>query len=382
MPEASANTIPTPPPSEAASREALIKQIATEARTSGKSITYDPDAPPDTEGDDAPPAPKGKAGKVAAANDVEGNTESDPDDETATTDEDSPEEDAQRTEDQEPAAAEAGEIDLAAVQLALDAEGGVDMLALAKALGREPEQIGLTPGAAKFLRLEKKKSDATLKRAQDLALQLRRDYGDQSEARKAASEGRLEPAIEFIQNTFGMEWNELNKAVAALLQGKPIPGLEDKRKLRELQAEKNAREAEAKKQAETQASQQKITEAKTWIKAQIKGDKLASAELDQQLRDAGFPSVVDLVFDEMAANYSKGLTDPKKALEKVRQKLEKQAKALRTAGLVPAAKPAKTAPVSASKPRAGAQTGAAGNGRPMTDAELRQAVLKEAGLWR
>jgi len=375
--------IPTPAPSDAAARESLIKQIAAEARSSGKSIVYDPDAPPDAEGDDAPPAPKGKAGKAGkadAAEDSAGTTESE-DDETDTPQEDA-EEDAEAGEAEPEQPAQAGEIDLAAVTAALEAEGGVDMLALAKALGKEPEQIGLTPGAAKFLRLEKKKANATLKRAQDLALQLQREYGDQSAARKAASEGKLEPAIEFVQNTFGMEWNELNKAVGALLQGKPIPGLEDKRKLRELQAEKNQREAEEKKRAEAQASQQKVEQAKTWIKNQIKGDKLASAELDQQLRDAGFPSVVDLVFDEMAANYSKGLTDRKKALERVRAKLSKQAKALRTAGLVPAAKAPKPAPVSASKPRANAQTGAPGNGRAMTDAELRQAVLKEAGLWR
>jgi hypothetical protein len=179
-----------------------------------------------------------------------------------------------------------------------------------------------------------------------------------------------------------MDWNELNKAVAALLQGKPVPGIAEKRELRELKRQQAEREAEAKKQAEATASAQKIDQAKTWIRNQIKGDKLAAPELDQQLRDAGFPGVVDLVFDEMAANYSKGLTDPKKALERVRQKLAKQAKALRTAGLVPKAAPPKSAPVSTSSPRASAQTGAPGNGRPMNDAELRQAVLKEAGLWR
>lgn len=375
--------IPTPAPSEAASTEALIQQIAAEARSSGKSIVYDPDAPPDAEGDDgAPAAPKAKpprSGKPSAAASDEPN-ESDSDDETET--QADPEEEPEGSEEPEEPAAEAGQIDLAAVKSALDAEGGVDILALAQALGKEPEQIGLTPGAAKFLRLEKKKAGATLKRAEGLALQLKRDYGDQVAARKAAALGQLEPAIEFVQNTFGMDWNELNKAVGALLQGKPVPGIEEKRELQRYKREQAERETAAKKQADEAASAQKVQDAKTWIKTQIKGDKLASAELDQELRAAGFPGVVDLVFDEMAANYSKGLTDPKKALERVRVKLSKQAKALRTAGLVPKAPAPKSAPVSASRPRAGAQTGAAGNGRPMTDAELRQAVLKEAGLLR
>lgn len=373
--------IPTPAPSEAQSTEALIQQIAAEARSSGKSIVYDPDAPTDAEGEDgAPVAPKAKPakpGKLAAAPTDE-HTESEIDDETEA--QADPEEDPEGAEELEEPAAEAVEIDVGAVKAALDAEGGVDILALAKALGKEPEQIGLTPGAAKFLRLEKKKASATLKRAEDLALQLRRDYGDQVAARKAAALGQLEPAIEFVQNTFGMDWNELNKAVGALLQGKPIPGIEEKRELQQLKRAQAERETAAKKQADEQAAAQKVTDAKTWIKTQIKGDKLASAELEQQLREAGFPGIVDLVFDEMAANYSKGLTDPRKALERVRAKLDKQARALRTAGLGPKVTAPKPAPVSASRPRASAQTGAPGNGRPMTDAELRQAVLKEAGI--
>lgn len=377
-------TPPMPAQSDAAATQELIQQIAAEARSSGKSVVYDPDAPPDADGEAAPPAKPAK-GKPPARAEGEGNSESESTDETETAEASDPDQETDEgaEDDAQEHAAQAGEIDGAAVAAALNAEGGVDMLALAQALGKTPEELGVSPGAAKFLRIEKKKASDTLSRANALAERLQRDFGDQVAARKAVETGQLEPAIEFIQNTFGMDWNELNKAVGALLQGKPVPGVEEKRKLREYEKREAERVAAEKKQASDLAAQQKVGEAKKWIQGQIKGDKLASEELDRQLREAGFPSVVDLVFEEMQANYSKGLTDPKKALEKVRAKLTKQAKALRTAGLVPKAPPPKTAPVSGtSKPRANAQTGMAGNGRAMTDAELRQAVLKEHGLLR
>ncbi len=380
----------TPPRSEAAATQALIAQIAAEARTSGQSIAFDPDAP--VEGADGEPvAPrKGKlngAGKKPAPA-----TEGDDPDESQSHEkpEDDPEgdpEDPEQAAEGDPEGdpeepAQSGSIDLSAVERALKAEGGVDMLALAKALGKEPEALGVSKGAAAFLRLERKKANETLKNAQETAQRLERDYGDQVRARKAASEGDLQPAIDYIEATFGLNWNELNKMVAGLLEGKPPKDLEKNRELLALRKREAERTAEEKQRAESLAQAEKVTRAKDWIKSQIKGDPLASVDLDKQLREAGFPGVVDLVFEAMQAGYSKGLTDPRKALDSVRQRLTRQAKALRSAGLVPRAKPAKPAPLSTSRPREDAQTGAAGNGRPMTDQELRVAVLKEAGLWR
>jgi hypothetical protein len=385
MPQPSATTgnpsPPLPAVSDFAETQALIHQIAAEARTSGKTLVFDPDA---TEAEDGTPAaPAKKPAKAApASEDGEGDTEETTSEQAeAEAPEASPED--QDADEDEPGELDAsGEIDVEAVRTALAAEGGVDLIALAKALGKEPEEIGLTPGQAKFLRLEKKKSGDSLLRAQNLAEQLRRDFGSQVEARKAAERGDLDGAIKFIEATFGREWNEINKMVASLLKGQPVKDIEDKVRLRKLEQEKAEREQAEQKQASERAASEKVTQAKTWIKNQIKSDPLASPELDKQLREAGFPSVVDLVFEEMQVGYRHGLTDPKKALDNVRAKLTRQAKALRTAGLVPKGKPPPGKPVSASKPRAGAQTGAAGNGRPMTDAELRQAVLKEAGLWR
>lgn len=386
MPSESSAT-PAAAVSESVSTQALIQQIAAEARSAGQSVLYDPDSPVgDPATGDAPPPKGGKPARPAAAADAkEGATESETDRDNPEDQQERSEEDpSQGDEDQQEPAAQAGEISLEAVKAALGAEGGTDVAALAKALGVEAEALGLTPGAAKFLRLEKKKATATLQRAHTLAVELEKKFGDQIKARKAASEGQLEPAIEYCEATFGMPWNELNKMVGLLLQGKPVGDLESKRELRELKKRETERQAQETAKAQEAATAAKVTQAKAWIQTQIKGDKLASPELTEQLRAAGFPPVVDLVFEEMQLGYAKGLTDPKKALEKVRAKLEKQAKALRSAGLVPGGKPPpKPAPVtSGSKPRTGAQTGAAGNSRPMTDAELRTAVLKEAGLWR
>jgi hypothetical protein len=180
-----------------------------------------------------------------------------------------------------------------------------------------------------------------------------------------------------------MGWNELNKMVGQLLQGKPVKDLEAKRELIELRKKESARAEAEKKSLEEKATQQKVTDAKTWITNSLKGDKLATPELNKQLSEAGFPTITDLVFEEMKAGYARGLTDPRKALEVVKQKLTKQARAL--SAVVGTSKPApapKPKPLSSSKPRADGQTGSAGNGRAMTDKELREAVLKEAGLWR
>lgn len=375
-----------PPASESAETHALIAQISAEARASGKALTFNPDAP-EADGDDGgegdaaetpPPAPKKPAERATPKKESE---DADEDDDQESPAEEAAEEGAE-AEDEEQAQGGSGAIDPAAVKAALEAEGGVDMLALAQALGVEVESLNVSPGASKFLRLEKRKADQTLAKAHDLAQRLERDYGDQVKARSAAEQGELQPAIDFIERTFGMTWNELNKMVAGLLQGKPAKDLEKNRELYALR-KKEAERAEAEKaSAAKQAQEKKVADAKTWIKAQIKGDKLMNPDLDRQLREAGFPPVVDLVFEEMQSGYSQGLTDPKKALEKVRQKLSKQARVLRTAGLVPKAAAPKTPSVSASKPRANAQTGAAGNGRTMNDQELREAVLREAGLWR
>jgi hypothetical protein len=170
--------------------------------------------------------------------------------------------------------------------------------------------------------------------------------------------------------------------IADLLQGKPPGDLEQKRELRELKKREADREAQRQReQAEAQKAA-KVTDAKKWIANSIRGDKLADATMNEQLRAAGMPTVVDMVFEEMQANYSRGLTDPKQALERVKAKLTKHAKALQAAGVLPKPKLKPKPSVTASPPRAAAQTGSAGNGREMTDAELRQAVLKEAGIYR
>lgn len=394
---ASAPAVPSPA-AEAASTAALISQIATEARSSGQSLVFDPETGLDgADASDEPVKPaKGKAGKgkdkdakeakpgrgkdgkftpadEAEGDAAEGDAAEDPEGEETESEEE--------TEDEETATP--GEFDAGAVQAALDAEGGVDMIALAKALGKEPEDLAVTPAQHLALRVAQRKAKSTLKRAETLADRLQKTFGDRVAARKAVGTGDLAPAIECVEGIFGMSWNELNRAVAASLAGKPLPDLEEKRELRELKKSKQEREDADKKTKEETATAERNDQAKQFISSKIKGDKLASPEFNRLLKEAGFPSVVDLVFEELKQGYSKGLTDPKKALEKVRARLQRQAKALAAGGLVTLPTPGKKpAPMSASRPRESAQAGAAGNAREMTDAELREMVLKEAGLSR
>ena len=369
---------PAPPQSDFAQTQALIAEITNEARSSGQRIDFDPDAPV---GDGDADAERGDADGDAGS--AEPTT---PKVKKAATDEEQqdeePEGDAEDPEDPEDASRVEGQIDPVEVRKALRAKGGVDLIALAKALGVAPEALKLTPSQAKAIRIERRKTQQTLERAAKLSGELEQKYGDQVRARKAASEGELQPAIEFVENTFGMSWNELNKMVADLLQGKPIGDLDQKRELRDLRRQEAERAAKAKADQAEAAKQGKVTEAKRWISSSIKGDKLCDPGLNEQLRAAGMPTVVDMVYEELKTNYSRGLTDPKKALERVKGKLEKHAKALQAAGVLPKTKPAPKQAVTASPRRDSAQTGSAGNGRVMTDAELRTAVLKEAGLFR
>lgn len=363
----------------------LIREITAEARASGESLVHDPEAPADPSDDvtrDETPAAKGRA-KVPAKpkeetdNAQDGETEDSAEDGEGLDEGETDAEESQGTLDAETVTRNAD-----AIIAALSGEDGVDMLALATALGVDPERLKVTPAQHRVLRLQQKKARDMARQAHDLSKKLNDTYGDQVKARQAAANGDLNPAIEYIESTFGMPWNELNRMVGQLLQGKPVKDIEAKRELQLLRKKEADRVEAEKKAAESKATEQKVVDAKAWIASSIKGDKLATPELNKQLSEAGFPTITDLVFEEMSANYAKGLTDPKKALERVKLKLTKQAKALQSAGLV--AKPAapKPKPMSLAKPRASAQTGAAGNGRPMTDAELRQAVLKEAGLWR
>jgi hypothetical protein len=360
--------------SDAAMTAALIKEITAEARASGQSLVHDPDAPADPLDDTTPETPAGKRRTPPK----------DSDDDESTEAEENPRDESEGDASEGDADESAGpqSLDPEAIKRALDSEGGVDMLALATALGVDPEKLGVTPAQHAVLRLQQKKARDMARQAHDLSKKLQEQYGDQVKARKAAAEGDLNPAIEFIEATFGMSWNDLNRMVGQLLQGKPVKDLESKRELLELRKKESARVEAEKKAAEDRAKAQKVTDAKAWIASSIKGDKLATPDLNKQLADAGFPTITDLVFEEMSANYSKGLTDPRKALERVKLKLTKQAKALASAGLVSKPAAPKPKPTTSSRPRAEAQTGSAGNGRPMTDAELRQAVLKEAGLWR
>lgn len=358
----------------------LIREITAEARASNQSIVHDPDAPPDDAGEgDAEPAPKPPAkpdGKAQPKKEPDGNEDAEV--EESAEDGEDPSEDGESPEAQ-------GALDAEAVKrlIAEAGEDGVDMLALAQALGVDPEKLKVTPAQHRILRLQQSKAKRMIQQAHDLSKRLNEQYGDQVKARKAAADGDLNPAIEFIEGTFGMGWNELNRMVGQLLQGKPVKDLESKRELIELRKKEAARAEAEKKALEESAAQKKVADAKTWIANSLKGDKLATAELNKQLSDAGFPTITDLVFEEMKAGYARGLTDPRKALELVKQKLTKQARAL--SAVVGTGKPAPTPkpkPLSSSKPRADGQTGSAGNGRPMTDKELREAVLKEAGLWR
>ncbi len=352
----------------------LIQQITAEARSTGQSLVFDPDAPPEASGDDgeATPAVKRKvpAKPKEESSDAEEPSEAEADPESATEESDESEQ------------ADKGPLDAEAVARALAGPDGVDMLALAEALGVDPEKLGVTPAQHRVLRLQQSKAKRMIQQAHDLGKKLNEQYGDQVKARKAVADGDLNPAIEYIEGTFGMSWNDLNRMVGQLLQGKPVKDLEQKRELLELKKREAARVEAEKKTADAKVIEQKTVDAKAWIASSIKGDKLATPELNRQLADAGFPTITDLVFEEMQANYSKGLTDPKRALERVKLKLTKQAKALQSTGLLGKPAPGKPKPTTSAKPRAEAQAGAAGNGRPMTDAELRQAVLKEAGLWR
>jgi hypothetical protein len=381
---------PAAAPSESAANAALIREIATEARASGQSLTFDPDTGTDGASDDDGAAParparpakgketpgRAKDGKFTKEQEeAEGEADelAEGEEETAT----------EETEGEEEETGTPGVINEAAVHAALNAEGGVDMLALAKALGKTPEELGVTPAQHLALRVAQRKAKATLSKAETLADRLQKTFGDQVAARRAVSTGDLTPAIECVEGIFGMSWNELNRAVAASLAGKPLPDIEQKRELRELKKKEQERVDADKKAKEEQATAARTEEAKQFITTKIKGDKLASPEFAKLLKDAGLPSITDLVFEEMKAGYAKGQTDPKAALDKVRTRLQRQAKALAAGGLVALAPPGKKpAPVSASRPRGAAQAGAAGNSREMTDAELRQSVLKEHGLSR
>lgn len=357
------------PASDFAETQALIAAISAEARASGKPVTYDPSAPPDD-------ADAADAADEPGATPDEAQAEAPAEEATA-----EPEEGTEEpAEEQEQAAA----LDPEAIQAAIKEDGTVDLEALAKALGVSPEALQLTPGQFKAARIETRKAKQLMQRAQALSEKLESTYGDQVRARKAAVEGDLNPAIEFVEGVFGMSWNDLNRAVGDLLQGKPIKDLEQKRELRELKKREAEREAREKEQAAVAEREQQVADAKSWIYASIKADKLADVDLNRQLHDSGMPTVVDMVFEEMRDNYAKGLTDPLKALERVKAKLARHAKVLQGAGVLPQTQqPAKAKPLtSTSKPRASAQTGSAGNGRPMTDAELRHAVLREAGLIR
>lgn len=371
------------PVSDAAMTASLIREITAEARSTGQSLVFDPEAPPELFDDAGAPKLTPKAKPPARATDGKAppKEQSDAQDpEADEIDQDGEELDA---EDGDEADKTPVTLDAEAIKRALKAEGGVDMLALAQALGVDPETLKVTGAQHRVLRLQQSKAKRMIAKAHDLSKRLNDTYGDQVKARKAVGEGDLNTAIAFVEGTFGMNWNELNRAVGQLLQGKPVADLEQKRELQELRKKEAAR-ADAEKQAtEARAKDQKVADAKTWISTQLKGDKLATPELNKQLSEAGFPTIADLVFEEMAANYSKGLTDPKKALERVKAKLTKQARALQATGLLgKAPAPAKSTPLSNAKPRSSAQTGSAGTARPMTDAELRAAVLKEAGLYR
>lgn len=359
---------PAPPPSDYAETAALIQEIANEARTSGRGLDFDPDAPA-IEADAAEDGAEGEPAAAAEPKTDDGEADAEADDEES-------------GEEAEEVSPPAGVLDLVEVQKALKAKGGVDLPGLAKALGVDLEALKLSPSQAKAIRIERRKTERTLERAAKLSGELEQRYGDQVRARKAASEGDLQPGIDFIEATFGMGWNDLNKMISDLLQGKPVGDLEQKRELRELKKREQDREAQRTREQADQAKQAKVVDAKKWISSSIRGDKLADAELNSQLQAAGMPTVVDMVFEEMQANYSKGLTDPKQALERVKAKLTRHAKALQAAGVLPKPKLKPKPAVSASPPRASAQTGSAGNGRGMTDAELRNAVLKEAGLYR
>lgn len=377
MPEPSATPAQAPAMSDTAMTAQLIREITAEARSSGQSLVHDPNAPPEGGDESGEPAEKQPPTKRDGKAKPPEKDATDAEELEAAEASEEPEAD----EDGEESAEAKGEIDGHAVKAILDAEGGVDMLALAKALGVDPEKLKVTPAQHAILRLQKSKAQKMITQAHDLSKRLNEQYGDQVKARKAVADGDLNPAIEYIEATFGMSWNDLNRAVGQLLQGKPVKDFETKRELLELRKKEAARAEAEKKAADETAKAQKVADAKTWIASRIKGDKLATPELNKQLADAGFPTITDLVFEEMAAGYSKGLTDPVKALERVKAKLTKQARALNATGLIGKPTPPKTKTTSA-KPRADAQTGSAGNGRPMTDRELREAVLKEAGLWR
>lgn len=385
MPPDTATPAAAPPVSDAAETQALIQQIVAEARAEGATLGQDASE----EGEDAPPPAKAKPkanppSKTEADQPEDSNNE---EQENGEAEEQQAEDDA--GEQEQPArqvSPEAVIENAAKIVAALQAEGAVDIVALADALGTTPEALGVSPATHAAMRAYKRKADGLVSRAQELGKRLHETYGDQSAARKAVEQGDLMPAVEFCEKTFGMSWNELNRVVGQLLQGKPVKDLEQKRELFNLKRKEAEREETAKKQAAEAERSKKVADAKAWIRSSIKGDKLASPELEKQLSEAGFPTIADLVFEEIQAGYSKGLTDPRKALERVKQKLTKQARALASTGLaaptVAKATPKPKPLTNSSRPRADAQTGAAGNGRPMSDKELREAVLKEHGLWR
>lgn len=384
-------TTPATPKSEAAESAALISQIASEARSAaaaGKKGVDDaegqrsgkPRAPGEPGADDAP-NPSGEDFDADAAAEA---TEDDDGEQTESAEGEETEGDGNSADDGDDEA-EATELtfnaDAVREMLEARAEGKqIDPVKLVAALGVKPEELGLSPAAFAAMRVEQKKSAKLVSKAQELEKKLVQRFGDQTTARKAASEGKLEPAIEFIEATFGMGWNGINKMVATLLEGKPVENLPEKQELRALREEKARREQADKEATEKAAAAEKETKAKDWIGTQIRKDKIAAPELSKALQEAGLPTVVELVYAEMREGYSKGLTDPKAALAKVRPKLIKQLRALQALELVEA-KPAKKKAVAASAPREGAQQGIAGSKkREMSDAEMRKLVLKEAGL--
>jgi hypothetical protein len=265
------------------------------------------------------------------------------------------------SDDEHPAEADESEGDEPAeAKPALDTEAltqaieSGDPAAFIEALGEHAEAL-LGAKAHKALRKQASENKKTTKRANDIANALAAKFGDPIAARNAAESGNIDAFVDSVEKWFGAPWQDCLKAVNAAFAGKP------------------ARIAAKQEEDETVVKQQEAakTEAQTKVKRHIT-DTLGKS--DAKLMKE-YPQVVELVFAKMQTEFNKGVNTPAKALKLVKEELQAQAKVLSKlfAGDKPTPKRNNIRPPSEDR---------SPNGRPMTDAELREEILRAEGLWR
>jgi hypothetical protein len=254
-------------------------------------------------------------------------------------------------------------VDAAALTKAIEAE---DPLAFVKALGEHADKL-LTGKAHKALRLQVRELEdkataatAAQAKADSLATQLGKKYGDPIAARTACNKGDVGAFLDMIEKWSGHSWNDVQRWVAAGLAGKPQ---------RVTFQERNPEPAApAVDPAETARQEQAQAEVKAWAE---KGVKSLAPDLD-------FPEAQELVLEEIreGVRTGKGVNTPAKAIPIVRKKLQERYERLHA--VFGKGKPAKTKTPSPSTKVARSESN--GKTRPTTIDEDIRDFLRSEGL--